>query len=119
MIGNAIRSERLTAGEPLPSVREMSDLQDVPVATLQHARAVLAEEKLIVIRQGRTAIVTGDVSIERHPVRARRGRDHNCRHAGCKPHVCKPLTTRMLPRASPARCWTGQPAWSRAGSSAG
>jgi hypothetical protein len=34
-IGNAIRSERLTASEPLPSVREMSDLQDVPVATLQ------------------------------------------------------------------------------------
>jgi DNA-binding transcriptional regulator YhcF (GntR family) len=43
-IGNAIRSEGLTAGETLPSAREMSDLQDVPVATLQHALAVLAEE---------------------------------------------------------------------------
>jgi len=36
-IGNAIRSGMLAAGEPLPSVREMSDLQGVPVATLQHA----------------------------------------------------------------------------------
>ena len=27
----------LTPGEPLPSVREMNALQDVPVATLQHA----------------------------------------------------------------------------------
>ena len=56
-IGNAIRSERLTSGEPLSSIREMSDLQDVPVATLQHALAVLAEEGLIVIRHGRTAVV--------------------------------------------------------------
>src|SRR5580692_6676163 len=53
-IGNAIRSGALAVGEPLPSVREMSELQDVPVATLQHALTVLAEEGLIVIRQGRT-----------------------------------------------------------------
>jgi hypothetical protein len=45
-IGDAIRSGMLTAGEPLPSVREMSALQDVPVATLQHALAVLADEGL-------------------------------------------------------------------------
>jgi len=95
-IGNAIRSERLTAGEPLPSVREMSDLQDVPVATLQHALAVLAEEGLIVIRQGRTAVVAGDVSIERRPVRAPRGRDHDCRRAGCGPHICRPLTAKTI-----------------------
>ena len=36
----------LAAGEPLPSVREMSALQGVPVATLQHALAVLADEGL-------------------------------------------------------------------------
>ena len=59
-IGDAIRSGMLAAGEPLPSVREMSDLQDVPVATLQHALAVLADEGLIVVRQGRTAVVAGD-----------------------------------------------------------
>ena len=33
----------------------MSALQDVPVATLQHALAVLADEGLVVVRQGRTA----------------------------------------------------------------
>jgi hypothetical protein len=32
-IADAIRSGMLAAGEPLPSVREMSDLQNVPVAT--------------------------------------------------------------------------------------
>ena len=95
-IGNAIRSGMLAAGEPLPSVREMSDLQDVPVATLQHALAVLAQERLIVIRQGRTVIVAGDVSSERHPARTQRGRDHDCRRAGCKPHVCKPLTAKTI-----------------------
>ena len=95
-IGNAIRSGTLTAGETLPSVREMSELQDVPVATLQHALAVLAEERLIVIRQGRTAIVAGEASVDRRPGRAPRGRDHDCRRAGCKPHACKPLTAKTI-----------------------
>jgi len=36
-IGDAIRSGLLSVGEPLPSVSEMSALQDIPVATLQHA----------------------------------------------------------------------------------
>ena len=64
-IGDAIRSGMLAAGEPLPSVREMSALQGVPVATLQHALAVLADEGLVVVRQGRTAVVAGDVTSER------------------------------------------------------
>ena len=29
-------------------------------------------------------------------MRAPRGRDHDCRHAGCKPHVCKPLTAKTI-----------------------
>ena len=61
-IGDAIRSGMLPPGEPLPSVREMSELQGVPVATLQHALAVLADEGLVVVRQGRTAVVAGDVA---------------------------------------------------------
>ena len=51
----AIGSGMLSAGEPLPSVREMSALQDIPTATLQHALAALAAEGLVLIRQGRTA----------------------------------------------------------------
>ncbi len=95
-IGNAIRSGMLAVGESLPSVREMSELQDVPVATLQHALAVLADEGLIIVRQGRTATVAGDVTSEGRPARAPRGRDHDCSRAGCKPHVCKPLTAKTI-----------------------
>src|SRR6185369_1757510 len=84
-IGAAIRSKMLTAGEPLPSVREMSALQDVPVATLQHALAVLADEGLIVLHQGRTAVVAGDAVADRRSGRAPRGRDHDCKRAGCQP----------------------------------
>jgi len=95
-IENAIRIGILAAGESLPSVREMSSLQDVPVATLQHALEVLAGEGLIVVRQGRTATVAGEVSSERRPGRVLRGRDHDCGRAGCKPHVCRPLTAKTI-----------------------
>jgi DNA-binding transcriptional regulator YhcF (GntR family) len=95
-IGNAIRSGTLIAGETLPSVREMGDLQDVRVATLQHALAVLAGQGLIVVRRGRTAVVAGDVASQQRPGRALRGRDHDCRRAGCKPHACKPLTAKTI-----------------------
>src|SRR5271165_2230884 len=80
-IGAAIRSGMLAAGEPLPSVREMSALQDVPVATLQHALAVLADEGLVVVRQGRTAVVAGDAVADRRSGRAPRDRDHDCKRA--------------------------------------
>ena len=95
-IGDAIRSGMLAAGEPLPSVREMSALQDVPVATLQHALAVLADEGLVVLRQGRTAVVAGDAAAGRRSGRAPRGRDHDCKRAGCQPHVCKPMTAKTI-----------------------
>jgi DNA-binding transcriptional regulator YhcF (GntR family) len=71
-IGDAIRSGLLAAGEPLPSVREMSALQGVPVATLQHALEILANEGLIVVRQGRTAVVAGDAVADRRSGRAPR-----------------------------------------------
>jgi integrase len=95
-IRNAIESEMLVAGEPLPSVREMSVLQDVPVATLQHALTVLADEELVVVRQGRTAVVAGDPVEDRRSGRDGRGRDHDCKRAGCQPHVCKPMTAKTI-----------------------
>ena len=95
-IGDAIRCGVLPPGEPLPSVREMSTLQGVPVATLQHALAVLADERLLVVRQGRTAVVAGDAGPDRRPGRAPRDRDHDCRRAGCKPHVCRPMTAKTI-----------------------
>jgi integrase len=95
-IRDAIGSGMLAAGGPLPSVREMSALQDVPVATLQHAVAVLADEDLIVVRQGRTAVVAGDVTPDRRSGPATRSRDHDCKRAGCQPHVCKPMTAKTI-----------------------
>jgi DNA-binding transcriptional regulator YhcF (GntR family) len=95
-IGEAIRSGMLAAGEPLPSVREMNALQDVPVATLQHALAVLADEGLVVVRQGRIAMVAGDATVGRRSGRAARGRDHDCKRAGCQAHVCNPMTAKTI-----------------------
>jgi integrase len=94
-IGDAIRSGMLPPGESLPSVREMNALQGVPVATLQHALAVLADEGLLVIRQGRTAMVVGNAPPDRRPGRAPHDR-HDCRRAGCKPHVCRPMTAKTI-----------------------
>jgi len=94
---DAVNSGMLAAGDPLPSVQEMSALQGVRVATLQHALAVLAEEGLVVLRQGRTAVVAGDVVVDRR-ARAARGRDHDCKRAGCQPRVCRPLTAKTIRR---------------------
>ena len=94
--GTRSRSGMLAAGESLPSVQEMSTLQDVRVATLQHALAVLADEGLVVLRQGRTAVVAGDAVVDRRAARAARDRDHDCKRAGCQPHVCRPLTAKTI-----------------------
>jgi integrase len=95
-IRDAIGSGMLAAGDPLPSVREMSTLQDVPIATLQHAVAVLADEDLIVVRQGRTAVVAGDATPDRRSGPAARSHHHDCKRAGCQPHVCKPMTAKTI-----------------------
>jgi hypothetical protein len=76
--------------------REMSALQDVPVATLQHAVAVLADENLVVVRRGRTTVVAGDATPDRRSGPASRPRDHDCKRAGCQPHMCKPLTAKTV-----------------------
>jgi DNA-binding transcriptional MocR family regulator len=93
---DAIGSGMLAAGESLPSVQEMSALQSVRVATLEHALAVLAAEGLIVLRQGPTAVVAGEVVMDCGTPQAARGRDHDCKRAGCQPHVCRPLTAKTI-----------------------
>jgi integrase len=95
-IRDAIGCGMLAAGDPLPSVREMSALQDVPVATLQRAMAALADEDLVVVRQGRTAAVAGDATSGRRSGPAARSRDHDCKRAGCQPHMCKPMTAKTI-----------------------
>ena len=95
-VRDAIHYGMLPPGEPLPSVREMSALQGIPVATLQHALAVLADEGLLAVRQGRTAVVVGDAGPDRRPGRAPRDPDHDCRRAGCRAHVCRPMTAKTI-----------------------
>jgi integrase len=95
-IRSAIGSGMLMAGDPLPSVGAMSALQDIPVAALQHAVAVLAGEDLILVRQGRTAVVAGDAGPGRRSGPAARSRHHDCTRAGCQPHVCKPMTAKTI-----------------------
>jgi len=95
-IGTAIRSGLLAAGEPLPSVREMSALQGIRTATLQHALAVLADEGLVLLRQGRSAIVAGEADSKGRAGRTPRPRNHDCNRAGCVQHVCKPLTAKTI-----------------------
>jgi len=94
---DAIGSGALAPGDPLPSVRELHALQGVRAATLQHALTVLADEGLVVLRQGRTAVVAGEVDVTANGARARRpGRDHDCRLAGCRPHVCRPMQAKTV-----------------------
>jgi DNA-binding transcriptional regulator YhcF (GntR family) len=94
---DAIASGALAPGEPLPSVRELNELQGVRTAMIQHAFAVLAEEGLIILRQGRTAVVAGEEEANGNGGRVRRpGRGHDCMLAGCRPHVCRPMKAKTI-----------------------
>lgn len=79
----------------------MSELYGLRLATTRHALAVLAEQGLIDVQQGRRAVVrTGAASRVpvRAPVAAQRTR-HDCARFRCRPHVCKamaPLTIRQI-----------------------
>jgi hypothetical protein len=56
------RDASLRTTAPWPSSwtgPEMSALQNIPMATLQHALTVLADDGLVLIHQRRTAIMTG------------------------------------------------------------
>jgi hypothetical protein len=90
---DAIQSGELPVGSPLPSVRELQARQGVRRSTLQHAFAVLADEGLIVVRQGRTAVVAGSSPDEGEVAGRlwRPGPGHHCKLAGCQRHVCSPM----------------------------
>jgi DNA-binding transcriptional regulator YhcF (GntR family) len=92
----SISSGLLVPGDHLPSVSEMSTLQDMRVGTLQHAMAVLVDEGLIVVRHGRTAVVAGEIAPDQRASRIPRARDHDCKLAGCQQHVCKPMTAKTI-----------------------
>lgn len=90
---DAIQSGALPAGSLLPSVRELQACQGIRRSTLQHAFAVLADEGLIVVRQGRNAAVAGEAAGDSELGRRlwRPDRRHDCALAGCERHVCRPM----------------------------
>jgi integrase/DNA-binding transcriptional regulator YhcF (GntR family) len=89
----AITSGSLPAGSPLPSVRDLQALQGIRRSTLQHAFTVLADEGLIIVRQGRAGVVAGapDEPDAAGVRQWRPGRRHDCALAGCQRHACRPM----------------------------
>lgn len=76
-----------------PSVRDLQEWQGIRRTTLQRSLRELADEGLIVVRQGRTAVVAGDPPEDSQPGvrRWRPGPGHDCKLAGCQRHVCSPM----------------------------
>lgn len=91
----AIAAGLLSAGDQLPSVRELAAREGIRAAALHHALAMLADEGLIAVQQGRRALVSGQPpgTISRK----RRGDTvHDCERAGCLPHKCRPMSARTI-----------------------
>ena len=87
----AIRSGSLAPGDELPSITELSASQGIGAGVARRALEVLAADGLIVVRRGQTAIVAGTVGSVPPGARKRPGPGHDCRLAGCRPHVCHPM----------------------------
>ena len=87
----AIRSGILVPGDELPSITELSGLQDIGTGVIRHALEVLAADGMIIARHGRATAVAGEPSDDPRLKRRRPGPGHDCRLAGCRPHVCHPM----------------------------
>ncbi|MBV9794982.1 MAG: GntR family transcriptional regulator [Actinobacteria bacterium] len=90
MLAEAIRSGNLAPGDELPSITELSALQGIGTGVIRHAIRHLAADGLITIQHGRATLVAGKL-ISEGPGRWRPGPGHDCRLAGCRPHVCHPM----------------------------
>jgi integrase len=86
----AIRSGSLAPGDELPSITELVALQGIGTGVMRHALEALAADGLILVRRGQTAIVAGNPG-STPGARTRPGPAHDCRSAGCRPHVCHPM----------------------------
>ena len=85
------RSGILVPGEELPSITEVSVLQGIGTGVIRHALETLAADGLIIVRQGRAAVVAGEPGGDPRLSGRRPGPGHDCRRAGCRPHVCHPM----------------------------
>ena len=97
VIREAIGAGQLTPGEPLPSARQVADRNGLPMTAIHRALAVLADEGLVAVRQGRRAVVAGEVAGGR-PGRRPRPADpgHDCARSGCAPHTCRPMAAATI-----------------------
>jgi integrase len=99
ILTEAVQSGMLAPGDELPSITEASTLQGIGTGVIRRALEALAADRLILVRHGRTAIVAGEPPAHSPAARWRPGPDHDCRRAGCRPHVChlmKPSTIRGI-----------------------
>ncbi len=87
----AIQSGILAPGDELPSITEVSTLQGIGTGVTRHALEALAADGLIIVRHGRPAVVAGEPGGDPRLSHRRPGPDHDCRRAGCRPHVCHPM----------------------------
>ncbi len=87
----AIRSGVLAPGDDLPSITELSVSQGIGTGVIRRALETLAADGLIVSRRGQTPIVAGTAVPVLPGARKRPGPGHDCRRAGCRPHVCHPM----------------------------
>ena len=87
----AIRSGILAPGDELPSITELSALQGIGTGVIRHALETLTADGLIISRHGRAAVVAGEPRGDPRLSRRRPGPGHDCRRAGCRPHVCHPM----------------------------
>jgi len=86
----AIQSGSLAPGDGLPSITELGALQDIGTGVIRHAFEALAAEGLILARRGQRPIVAGTTA-GLSGARKRTKPGHDCRRAGCRPHVCHPM----------------------------
>src|SRR6266567_8373673 len=95
-IKDAIGSGQLTSGEQLPSVHEMAAWNALPAAMLRSALEVLAGAGVIIVRQGRRSVVSGEPG--QMPSRRARPGDaaHDCARAGCQLHKCRPMSATTI-----------------------
>src|SRR5262249_1303687 len=61
-LAEAIRSGLLAPGDELPSITELSALQEIGTGVIRHAMTALAADGLIIARQGRASTVAGEPS---------------------------------------------------------
>ncbi len=88
---DAVRSGILVPGDELPSIAELSALQGIGTGVIRHALETLAADGLIIVQHGRAAVVAGEPGGDPRLSRRRPGPGHDCRRAGCRPHVCHPM----------------------------